>query len=139
MPHNITPELIQAFKETEYFVHTEPAFKMQIGLHCPELARLLAERNVQCTAFVTAWNPFSQALSLEENEERQQALKAELKKSGMSFIDGIGQHPSNQWPGEPSFLILNLNRASATELAAQYKQHAFVWSGETALPELVFA
>jgi hypothetical protein len=76
---------------------------------------------------------------LEANELRQQALKAELKKSGLCFIDGIGQHPSNQWPGEPSFLILNLNRASATELAAQYKQHAFVWAGETALPELVFA
>jgi hypothetical protein len=137
--NDIAPELVQAFMETEYFVHADPAFKMHIGQPCPELARLMAERNVHCAAFITAWNPFSQTKSPTENEERQQALKAELKKSGLSFIDGIGQHPSNQWPGEPSFLILNLNRASATELAAKYEQHAFVWADETAVPTLVFA
>jgi hypothetical protein len=43
MSSNIIPELIQAFKETEYFVHAEPAFKMQIGLPCPELAQLMTE------------------------------------------------------------------------------------------------
>jgi hypothetical protein len=137
MTSNITPELIQAFKETEYFVHAEPAFKMQIGLQCPELARLLTERNVSCAAFITAWNPFSQQLSPKENEQRQQELKAQLKTRGLSFIDGIGQHPSNEWPGEPSVLILKLNRESAKVLAAQYEQHAFVWADETAVPELV--
>ena len=137
--NNLPPELVQAFMETDYRVHAEPAFKMNIGQICPELARLLAERNVQCAAFVTAWNPCSQQLSLEANELRQQALKAELKKSGLCFIDGIGQLPSNQWPGEPSVLILNLNRESATVLASQYEQHAFVWADETAVPALVFA
>jgi hypothetical protein len=137
--NNITPELVQAFMETEYFVHADPAFKMKIGQPCPELARLMAEHKAQCAAFITAWNPFSQALSLTENEQRQQALKAQIKTHGLSWIEGIGQHPSNQWPGEPSVLILTLNRASATELAAQYEQHAFVWADETAVPTLVFA
>jgi hypothetical protein len=54
---------------------------MQIGLPCPELAQLMTERNANCAAFVTAWNPFSQPLSSQENEQRQQELKAELKKS----------------------------------------------------------
>jgi hypothetical protein len=137
MTCNITTELIQAFKETEYFVHAEPAFKMQIGLPCPELAQLMTEQNANCAAFITAWNPFSKQRKLEENEKRQQELKAQLKTRGLSFIDGIGQHPSNKWPGEPSFLILNLNRESAKVLAAQYEQHAFVWAAETTVPELV--
>ena len=137
MPHDIPPELVQAFIETEYFVHADPAFKMRIGQPCPELARLMAEQNTTCTAFITAWNPFSQQLSPKENEQRQQELKAQLKTRGLRFIDGIGQHPSNEWPGEASVLILNLNLESAKVLAAQYEQHAFVWAGETAVPELV--
>jgi hypothetical protein len=123
--------------ETEYFVHADPAFKMRIGQPCPELARLMAERNTNCAAFITAWNPFSQQLKPEKNEQRQQELKAQLKTRGLRFIDGIGKHPSNEWPGEPSVLILNLDLESAKVLAAQYEQLAFVWSGETAMPELV--
>ncbi|CAN1529023.1 Protein of unknown function DUF3293 [Burkholderiaceae bacterium] len=137
MHDNIPPELVQAYKESEYFVHADPAFKMRIGQPCPELLRLMAERNANCAAFITAWNPFSQQLSPKENEQRQQNLNAQLKTRGLSFIDGIGQHPSNEWPGEPSVLILNLNRESAKVLAAQYEQNAFVWIGEAAVPELV--
>ncbi|MDP4922367.1 MAG: DUF3293 domain-containing protein [Limnohabitans sp.] len=76
-------------------------------------------------------------LSPKENEQRQLNLKVQLKTRGLSFTNGIGQHPSNDWPGEPSVLILNLNRESAKVLAAQYEQNAFVWAGETGVPELV--
>jgi hypothetical protein len=137
MTCNITPELLQAYMETEYFVLAEPAFKMQIGLHCPELAQLITERNAKCAAFITACNPFSKKLRPEENEQRQQELKAQLKTRGLGSLDGIGQHTSNKWPGEHSYLILNLSRESAKVLAAQYEQHAFVWAAETAVPELV--
>ena len=135
--NNTAPELVQAFMETEYFVHAEPAFKMHIGQPCSELASLMVEHKAHCAAFITAWNPFSQALSLAENEQRQEELKAQLKTRGLSWIEGIGQHPSNEWPGEPSVLILNLSRESAKVLAAQYEQHAFVWTDEMVVPELV--
>jgi hypothetical protein len=137
MHHGIPPELVQAYKETDYFVHADPTFKMRIGQPCPELTRLMGARNANCAAFITAWNPFSQQLSPKENEQRQHELKAQLKTRGLIFIDGVGQHPSNEWPGEPSVLILNLNRESAKVLAAQYEQNAFVWADETAVPELV--
>jgi len=133
----ITPELLQAYMETEFFVLAEPAFKMQIGLHCPELAQLMTERNTKCAAFITACNPFSKQLHPEENEQRQQELKAQLKTRGLGSLDGIGQHTSNKWPGEYSYLILNLSRESAKVLAVQYEQNAFVWAAETAVPELV--
>jgi hypothetical protein len=135
--NEIAPELDQAFMETEYFVHADPAFKMHIGQHCPELASLMTEQETECAAFITAWNPYSKQLSAKENEWRQQELKAQLKTRGLRFFDGVGKHPSNGWPGEQSFLIMNINHASAKALAGQFGQHAFVWVDELAVPCLV--
>lgn len=138
MDHASLPaELVQAFTETDYIVHHEPPFTMNIGQPCPELKALMAEHNALCAAFITAWNPFSQQLSAKQNEDRQQALKDELKRRGLKFIEGIGQHPSNNWPGEPSVLVLDLERESAKSLAGHHEQHAFVWAASDAVPELV--
>lgn len=90
-----------------------------------------------CAAFITAWNPFAQQLSDTENETRQQALKACLTHRGPAFIEGIGQHPGNGCPVEPSVLILDLGREAAKALAGQYEQLAFVWADQTGLPTLM--
>lgn len=133
----MTTELFQAFEETHYIVHHEPPFTMNIGKPCADLKKLMAERNALGAAFITAWNPFSQKLSDQENAKRQQELKEKLKQRGLTFIDGIGQHPSNGWPGEPSVLVLDLDREAAKAIAGQYEQLVFVWSDQTGLPELV--
>lgn len=130
-------ELLQAFAETDYIVHHEPPFTMNIGQPCPELKALMAEHNALCAAFITAWNPFSQQLSAKQNEDRQQALLAELKRRGLKFIEGIGQHPSNNWPGEPSVLVLDLEKEVARLLAFHLEQHALVWIPRDAVPTLI--
>jgi hypothetical protein len=130
-------ELRQAFTETDYIVHHEPHFTMNIGKVSLELKQLMDHHNALGAAFITAWNPFSEQLSQQKNEERQDALKAELKKRSLKFIDGIGQHPSNNWPGEPSVLVLGLSKEAARSLAGHYEQHAFVWVASGAIPELV--
>lgn len=138
MDHASLPaELVQAFIETDYIVHHEPPFTMNIGQPCPELKALMAEHNALCAAFITAWNPFSQQLSAKQNEDRQQALKDELKRRGLKFIKGTGQHPSNNWPGDASVLVLDLKKESAKSLAGHHEQHAFVWAASDAMPELV--
>lgn len=133
----MSDELHRAFEETHYIVHHEKLFTMIIGKPCPELGKLMADHNALSAAYITAWNPFALKLSDKENEIRQQELKATLKKRGLAFIDGIGQHPSNGWPGEPSVLILDLDREAAKALAGHYEQLAFVWADKTAVPELV--
>lgn len=135
----ISDELTQAFTETDYIVHHEPPFTMNIGQPCPALKALMGEHNALCAAFITAWNPFSQQLSRQQNEARQNELKAELKRRGLKFIDGIGQHPSNNWPGEPSILVLDLSKEAAKALAGHHEQHAFVWAGGETVPELVMS
>ena len=129
--------LQSALEETHYIAHHEPPFTMNIGKPCPELKKLMAERNALGAAFITAWNPFAQKLSDKENEARQQELKATLKKRGLAFIDGIGQHPSNGWQGEPSVLILDIDREAAKALAGHYEQLAFVWADKIAFPQLL--
>lgn len=133
----ISAELQQAFSETNYIVHHEPPFTMNIGQPCPALKALMKGHNALCAAFITAWNPFSQQLSAQQNEVRQQALKAELKRRGLKFIEGIGQHPSNNWPGEASLLVLDLAREAAKTLASQHEQDAFVWASDDGVAELV--
>ncbi len=133
----LPPELLQAFAETHYTVHHESPFTLHIGKTCPPLKTLMTEHNALSAAFITAWNPFSQKLSGKENKARQEELKANLKKRGLICIDGIGKHPSNNWPGEVSVLVLGLDLEAAKSLARHYDQHAFVWAAGDGVPELV--
>ena len=133
----IPDELMQAYAETHYTVHHEPPFVMRINQPCPDLKALMAEHNALSAAFITAWNPFSQNLPGKENKARQDELKSNLKKRGLICIDGIGKHPSNNWPGEVSVLVLGLNLEAAKSLARHYEQHAFVWAEGDGAPQLV--
>lgn len=128
---------MQAFSETNYIVHHEPPFTMNIGKPCPELKKLMEDRNALSAAFITAWNPFSQNLAIQENQARQNELKANLKRRGLICIEGIGKHPSNNWPGEASVLVLGLGLEAAKSLARHYEQHAFVWAAGNGVPVLI--
>lgn len=130
-------QLRSAFEETNYIVHHEPPFTINIGKPSPELKKLMADRNALCAAYITACNPFARKLSDRENETRQQDLKDKLKRRGLICIDGIGKHPSNNWPGEVSVLVLGLDLEAAKSLARHYEQHAFVWTVGDGVPELI--
>jgi len=132
----LSAELLQAFADTQYIVHHEAPFTMHIGQPCPELKALMDEHNALSAAFITAWNPFSQNLNAKENQFRQDELKVNLNKRGLICIDGIGQHPSNNWPGEVSVLVLGLDLEAAKSLARHYEQHAFVWAPADGVPQL---
>jgi Protein of unknown function (DUF3293) len=134
---SISPQIIQAYRETEYRVLADPAFVLRIAEASAELLELYRRFGVSCGAFVTACNPYSAALSDDDNRERQAKLERELRSRSLRFLPGIGQHPSNEWPGEPSFLILALSLASARALGERLEQNAIVWAGEDAVPQLV--
>ena len=72
-----------------------------------------------------------------DNRIRQRELADELVRRGLAYLPGIGQHPSNNWPGEESFLVLDVNLQSAKKLGEQYEQNAIVWCGAAGLPELI--
>ena len=135
--NQLSAELLLAFADTHYIVHHEASFVMHIGQPCPELKALMDDHNALSAAFITAWNPFSQKLPAKENKARQDELKANLKKRGLICIDGVGKHPSTNWPGEVSVLVLGLDLEAAKSLGRHYEQHAFVWAAGDAVPGLV--
>jgi hypothetical protein len=126
-----------AYEETEYRVHAEPPFTLRIGQVCPELLQEYKTRKVSCCAFLTACNPFSQALTDEQNAERQQALAKALRSRSLTFLEGLGQHPTNGWKGEASFLVFDLSLEAAKALGRSFEQNAVVWVGPEGNPDLI--
>lgn len=129
--------LVQAYLETEYRVHGEPPVLLKIGEVSAALAGLHQAHGVHSSAFITAWNPFSRRLSDEENRARQATLELETRTQGWETLAGIGEHPSNQWKGEASVLVLGVSRTHAEAIGMRYEQNAIVWCGSDAMPELV--
>ena len=137
--------LVQAYRETRYKVFAAQAtetiaFELLIDQRCVGLIAAHHHHSVDCSAYITACNPYSQSLSPDENALRQGALARELQSRGLAFDVGVGHHPSNGWEdghGEPSFLVYGLNLDAATALAGQFEQNAFVFSGTDAVPRLI--
>ena len=133
----LSPGLVQAYRETQYRTAEPGAMTLTVGQFNPALDLLQRERGATCSAFITACNPYSAELTPSENLQRQADLAAELSRRSLHFVEGIGQHPSNNWPGEPSFLVLGLDLEAAKALCTQWEQNAFVWSGADAVPQLI--
>ena len=133
----ISRDLVQAFRETEYRVRGEQPFTLRVDEASPELLGLYRQRRISSSAFITACNPFSQMLDEAENQDRQRSLAAELARRGLKFLQGVGTHPSNHWPGEDSFLVLGLNLEAAKALGQRFEQNALVWSASDAIPQLI--
>lgn len=129
--------MLRAYAETDYRVAGDPPFVLRVGQRCPALIEAHTAHGVSCSAFLTAWNPCSTTTSIDENNRRQHALTQEVRSRGLAMEVGVGQHPTNGWPGEVSVLVYGLSRDAASQLAARFAQHAFVWTGPDGVPELV--
>ncbi len=128
---------MQAFRETEYRASADEPFTLKVGEACPALAAAHKRHRVDCSAYITACNPLSQILDDEANAERHATLGRELARRSLATIEGIGQHPSNQWRGEPSYLIFGLTLEAAKTLGTRLEQNAIVWTGADAVPQLI--
>ncbi len=138
----IPPATVQAYRETHFKVFAQPgsaeiAFTLRIDEPCPELLAAHKRRRADFGAYVTAYNPFSQALTAAENAARQLALVRELVARGLAWDEGVGEHPSNSWQGEPNCLVYGIAFEAAKVLAAHFEQNAFVWSGSDGVPRLI--
>jgi hypothetical protein len=110
---------------------------LRVGVQSPELALLHGTWRAECSAFITACNPFGTLVEAAVNVRRQAALAQELTHQGRQAISGVGQHPTGDWPGEPSFWVPGLGREAAQNLGMQFQQNAIIWAGSDAVPQLM--
>jgi hypothetical protein len=134
---DIPRDTIQAYLETHYHVRGNAPTTLKIGETNATLAVLHRAADVECSAFVTAFNPFSGEQPADVNAARQQELARVLAQRGLTTIDGLGEHPTNGWDGEASFLALGLALDDAIQLGKQHGQNAIVWAGIDAMPQLI--
>ncbi|WP_429551647.1 DUF3293 domain-containing protein [Paraburkholderia sp. MM5477-R1] len=133
----IPRDTIQAYLETHYHVRGGAPTTLKIGETNATLADLHRAAGVESSAFITACNTFSDEQPPEVNVARQQELARVLAHRGLTYIDGIGEHPTNGWGGEASFLALGLALDDAIQLGKQHGQNAIVWSDVDAVPQLI--
>ncbi|MBC7377060.1 MAG: DUF3293 domain-containing protein [Burkholderiaceae bacterium] len=133
----IDPATCQSYLQTQYHVQGETPLTLQVGVASASLKALYKTLRVESCAFITACNPFSQPLEDCVNADLQAAFAGELRQRSLQFVESVGQHPSNQWPGEASFLVWGLALEEAKSLGARQHQNAIVWCGPDAVPQLI--
>lgn len=130
-------DIIEAYQATDFQVNAEQPFTLNIGIPSQPLEVLYKSSRVNSATFITAYNPFSQPLSEDENRLRNGKLIDEIKQRSLKFIAGIGQDPERKWPGEDSILVLGLGLEAAKALGKHYEQNAIVWCDADAVPQLI--
>lgn len=108
-----------------------------MGQVSAELLSVHKRQNADCSAFLTACNPFSESADDAANAVRQTALSKEFSRRSLVVLPGVGQHPSNGWPGEDSFLVFGLTLEAAKALGTRLGQNGLVWNGADAVPQLI--
>ncbi|SHH12292.1 DUF3293 domain-containing protein [Massilia sp. CF038] len=129
----IPPETVAAYLAADFIVDADPSFVMHIGQRCDAIAALGAS----CCAFITACNPLGEPADAAINEQRQAAFAQTLTERGLTYRTGAGCDPKEEWPCEPSFLILDLPLAEAKTMGQTLKQNAIVWCGADLVPQLI--
>jgi Protein of unknown function (DUF3293) len=88
-------------------------------------------------AFITAFNPYSEMLSADENDLRHKLLVEKINQLNLATYDGFGSDQAGDWPIEKSLLILDINKSEAIKLAKDFGQNAILWIEEDAIPRLL--
>ncbi len=133
---NIDQQLLKAYQETIYQV-LYPPIAIQIGIPNPALDAFLIQHNSINWAFVTAWNPRSKQLSIQENNQRHEELIKLIKKVGYSCFFGKGIGKDASWTPEVSLLVLNIEIKAAIAIGQYFDQNAIVVGESGGLPTLI--
>ena len=112
----ISPALVAAYQvpPTELLVRIDDQW-----LDGRAAARLIGPYSV-----LTSDNPYSRALSPEQNEQRRRGLLEQLHQRGFEVLESIGRDVSGQWPPEHGFAVLGAHVEAVRRLACAWEQFA---------------
>ena len=133
----ISPSLLESYESADYHVDASPSFIIKIGIHSAELDSIYKTSHKYTAAFITAFNPYSQELSNQENKDRNHKLEELIQSLHFDYIHGEGKCGNDDWDGEESFLIIGISKEQASEIGKQFEQNAIVWCNKDAIPQLL--
>ena len=133
----INPDLLKSYKLANYHVDASPSFILKIDIHSPELESIYKTSHKHTAAFITAFNPYSQELSNQENKDRNLKLEELIKSLHFDYMRGEGKCGDGDWDGEESFLIFGITEKKASEIGKEFEQNAIVWCDKDAIPQLL--
>ena len=132
-------QLSQSYRQTTYKVLTgQGPVHLRIDQHSKVLDDLLIEHGAQFWAFITAWNPYSQVLTLAENRQRNSILERQIKHMKLHYLPGLGCGDDPSWMPEESWFVFDLSRANAIQLGQLFEQNAVVLGSLKTNAELVW-
>jgi hypothetical protein len=135
----MTPEETDlAFKSTNYIILKNDVFPKDIILNIGFINEINQVSTIKEWAFITAWNPMPEILTIEKNLERNNALLTELTSMGYVCHLGKGVSSDGQWQ-EDSFFIENIDKETAFKIAKKYGQLAFIHGCLNKEAELVYS
>ena len=138
----IHPEKVRAFLATSYRIgHTAQDIVLTIGQRSCRLAALFASSDVDCGAFLTAYNPRGTQQSDAANDLAHAELAAQLHGLGQGLdlqaIEGSGSEEGTDWPAEKSYFARGLDLETSKAIGTHFDQDAIVWVGADAVPQLI--
>ena len=134
MKSGLDESLRLKYLDTDYIISDDPPLLMRIGEQSDDLRVLLGSMGVETAAFITAWNPRSEQLTDDENDDRQGVLLTDIEKIRLNYLVGYGQR--EDWR-EYSYLVLGIQKEQAPSMAIRFEQNAYVWIGPEGIPELI--
>ena len=111
---------------------------IRLGNRHPPIDRLLERLGATEWAYITAWNPQSQAVSHAQNGIAQEQLKQCLRAHGLHFYQGDGIPDAGDWTPERSVWVAGIGRQDAIDIGGQFGQTAIVVGTNGGVAELVY-
>jgi len=132
----IPAELIAAYRATTYRVESaELIIDLVIDQFNHELAVLHLQHRVNSSAFITAFNPYSIQTSRNANTTAHEALVRHIDSMHLPWLGGVGVGTDPNWSPERSVLV-GISFEQVNTLAHLYRQNAFIFCDESAVPTL---
>ena len=132
---SIPPVTISAYTNTEFNVYSHPALQQIVGKQNINLP--IYDDTLAGVAFISAFNPYGQVLSDEQNQKLHESLCSSVQEQGYLFKEGEGADPTGEWKPEKSIYIEEISLTNAIQLGKNHHQNAIVWAGADQIPRLV--
>lgn len=127
---------MEAYKRTDYSVFADnKTYVLKINESNIDWNSFLIEKAYSFYFYITAWNPYSNLLTHEENTKANLELKTTLESLRLLVFDGVGKSQDSVWY-EDSFCALGGNKDLAIQLGKDYRQNAIVYGSLTENPTL---